>query len=190
VGTGVSLELDGEGNPRVGYHDSTNAAVKYTWLGPSGWTSETVEGELGTAGGCVSLALAKQAPYTPHVSYYAHEPYYDLKYAWRGGTSWVSETVDSYWNVGQSSSLELDPNGYPHISYRDSLEEDLKYAWWTGSGWGVRVVDSAGEVGRYSSLALDSRGNAHISYHDWINGDLKYARVVRRVYLPLVLRNH
>jgi hypothetical protein len=94
----------------------------------------------------------------------------------QAGTAWNIETVDSAANVGTFSSLALDSNNDPHISYRDSLNHDLKYAKWTGTNWSTETVDSAGDVGRYSSLALDSNNDPHISYHDYTNGDLKYAK--------------
>jgi len=77
--------------------------------------------------------------------------------------------------VGRYSSLELDSNGYPHISYCDTGNGDLKYASWTGSSWNIETVDSAGDVGYTTSLALDSNENPHISYFDYSNIDLRYA---------------
>jgi hypothetical protein len=42
--------------------------------------------------------------------------------------TWSIETVDAAANVGQYSSIALDSNGYPHISYYDIYWKDLKYA--------------------------------------------------------------
>ncbi len=89
---------------------------------------------------------------------------------------WHIETVDSEGWVGRYTSLALDPSGYPHISYQDSINKDLKYARWNGSSWQIETVDSEGDVGRYTSLALDSSDRPHISYCDSTNYDLKYAR--------------
>jgi hypothetical protein len=73
------------------------------------------------------------------------------------------------------SSLALDSDNYPHISYYDNSNGDLKYAEWTGTIWSKEIVDPFGDVGMYSSLALDSDSHPHISYYDNSNGDLKYA---------------
>ncbi|MCX7022714.1 MAG: hypothetical protein NTW26_10675, partial [bacterium] len=43
---------------------------------------------------------------------------------------WHIETVDSGGRVGEFTSLALDSNDYPHISYKDNQDgnEALKYA--------------------------------------------------------------
>ncbi len=102
----------------------------------------------------------------------------DLKYAWRDGSGWHTETVDSEGYVGKCSSLVLDGAGNPRISYFDDsndTKDDLKYAWRDGSGWHTETVDSQGWVGWYTSLALDGAGNPRISYFDDTKDDLKYA---------------
>lgn len=91
------------------------------------------------------------------------------------GESWEIETVDSRGDVGESTSLALDSNDYPHISYYDRTNTALKYAKWTGSEWNIGTVDSEGDVGQYTSIALDANDHAHISYYDVTNQDLKYA---------------
>jgi len=91
-------------------------------------------------------------------------------------TTWIIETVDASNNVGTHSSIAIDSDGFPHISYYDLYWENLKYARWTGIDWIIMPVDSPGDVGWYTSLALDSSDNPHISYYDITNEDLKYAR--------------
>lgn len=93
----------------------------------------------------------------------------------QAGLRWNIQTVDSEGHAGTSTSLALDSEGYPHISYRDFNIRDLKYAAFDGSAWEIQTIDSEGFVGEYTSLALDSADNPHISYYDYTNEDLKYA---------------
>ena len=88
---------------------------------------------------------------------------------------WEITVVDSGGNVGQYSSLAIDSEGYPCISYYNSSSGNLQFARYTGTGWNIEVVDDIGNIGGYTSLALDGSGYPHISYYDFLNGDLKYA---------------
>jgi len=99
---------------------------------------------------------------------------------------WQIQTVDvgeePSNDVGMYSSIALDAQGIPHISYYDVGKGDLKFASRevlggdAEAGWVVQTVDSIGDVGKYSSLAIDSKGLAHVSYYDDSIYNLKYAR--------------
>ncbi len=89
---------------------------------------------------------------------------------------WETEVVDTDRLVGRESSMALDNDDYPHISYFDEMNKDLKYAKWTESGWKLETVDSPGMVGWWISMDLDTNGYPHISYHDLTKHVLKYAR--------------
>jgi hypothetical protein len=79
--------------------------------------------------------------------------------------------------VGWYTSLELDAQDNPHVSYWNVSTADLMYARRVGGVWMVDTADgSANEVGRHTSLALDAQGNPHVSYYDETALDLKYAR--------------
>ncbi len=89
---------------------------------------------------------------------------------------WTSVTVDSTGNTGAHTSIEVDPAGGVHISYRDDTNDDLRYAYRSpGGSWSTTTVDSAGDTGSYTSLVLDATGGAHVVYYDVTNGDLRYA---------------
>ena len=90
--------------------------------------------------------------------------------------------MDSEGLVGSHTSLDLDEDGYPHISYGDIGNGDLKYAYQDASGWHIETVDSEGDIGYFTSLALDVGGHPHISYlhcrrslYFCDAGDLEYA---------------
>jgi PKD repeat protein/RNA polymerase subunit RPABC4/transcription elongation factor Spt4 len=133
------------------------------------WNIQTVDSDY--VGWNTSIALTSEG--NPCISYWDGVGYY-LKYAEWTGTAWSIQTVDQ--SPGYTS-LALDNNDYPHISYAGQVYPGgMKYAKWTGTAWSIQTVDSTGDVGRYSSLALDNSGYAHISYYDGTNRDLKYAK--------------
>jgi len=92
------------------------------------------------------------------------------------GNAWQIEVVESQGNLGYYTSLELDAQGRPRISYYDEGNGCLRYAWHDGSEWHIEVVDDTGDVGQYTSLALDAQDLPHVSYFDYTNEDLRYAR--------------
>ena len=102
-----------------------------------------------------------------------------VEYASFDGTSWQVEAIGSaqiVWSNG--TSLELDANNDPHITYYDSNTGDLMYAVKTGGTWTITTIDATGDVGRYSSLELDSAGNPRVSYYQHLidsTGYVKYA---------------
>ena len=81
-----------------------------------------------------------------------------------------------YWNrVGWWSSIAVDSNGYPHISYYLESGRYLKYVKWTGQGWHDQTLDGAW-AGRFTSIALDANDYPHISYYDDSKDRLEYLR--------------
>jgi hypothetical protein len=88
--------------------------------------------------------------------------------------TWTVETVDAAIHVGKYTSIALDSNDRPHISYYDEWWGDLKYSRWNGTSWEVYPIATVGNVGLYSSLALDSDDNPHISYFDLDTRNLIY----------------
>jgi VCBS repeat-containing protein len=82
--------------------------------------------------------------------------------------------------VLQHTSLALDRNGNPVISYFDEAYGDLKLVHCNdpncaGGDESPVTVDSAGNVGLFTSLALDASGNPVISYQDGSRNQLKLA---------------
>jgi hypothetical protein len=93
---------------------------------------------------------------------------------------WHTETVDSDGKVGQYTSLVLDDEGHPHISYCKLTSSglsctNLKYAWHDGTTWHTETADDDYNTGAWTSLILDSSGRPHITYSRSNPKELRYA---------------
>ncbi len=97
--------------------------------------------------------------------------------------SWIIQVVDSSGDVGQYSSLALDPGDLPHIAYLDNAAGDLKYAYRLGAAWISQTVAQEGSVGLYASLALDTADQPHVSYLDDTWNDLMYVHLSGTLWL-------
>ncbi len=182
-----SLALDSSGKPHISYYDWRNGNLRYaSWTG-STWNIQTIDA-VGDVGYSTSLKL--DANDKAHISYLDNTNL-NLKYAHSTGSSWSIQTVDYVGNARSQdwlnqTSLALDENGYPHISYLDAARGNLDYAFWNGSIWVIQIADSAPNVGWSCSLALDSSGRAHISYFDNSNHNLRYIASVNASGFPTI----
>jgi hypothetical protein len=111
-----------------------------------------------------------------------------------GEVEWQIQAVDVRGNRGFGTSLALDTQGRPHLSYRSlrapevTNPERLHYAHWDGVRWILELVDIADMIGRDSpafetdgdtSLALDSSGRPHVAYVARVDGDRELRHAVR-----------
>jgi len=101
---------------------------------------------------------------------------------------WNIETVDvGDGDVGLYSSVVLDSNNNPHISYFDRTDGSLKYAKFSGTQWEIETIETIDLATMYegyswmtfyTSIGLDSSDNPHISYNKGYTskGELRYAK--------------
>lgn len=104
---------------------------------------------------------------------YYGDPFADSKSDFEEAFPWKSETVDLVNDI-QHTCIAVDDNNFPHISYRDIVDDSLKYASWDGSSWQIDTVDSSPDTGYHTSIVLDDNDFTHISYCE--SGDTKIIR--------------
>lgn len=91
------------------------------------------------------------------------------------GVEYYVRSEDGEWsveNVGSgaltyqfATSLALDPDGNPHVTFFDQPGNDLALSSRDGSGnWTVSTVDETGDTGLFAQVLIDDSGRFHISY--------------------------
>jgi hypothetical protein len=191
VGSHTSLAVDNSGNRHISYYDTDNSGLKYAY-GPAGtadisWQLYIVD-TSGNVGQYTSLALDNSG--NRHISYY-DTTNDDLKYAYgpagTGDISWQLYNVDTSGNVGEHTSIAIEPNTQkPSISYfKNNVagSNEIRIATQNSdlnTRWEIGVLDSsliAIAFNGNSQLAFDANSNTHLSYYDYLGteGRLRYA---------------
>jgi hypothetical protein len=173
-----SLALNGTGMPSIAYTNADTHYLKYAIWNGTVWGFQDIDTSSNASQ--PSLFFYQGLLGYPEVTYFDGTSPGSLKYTYKRTIPlpmiWVTpETVDTG-GVGWGSSLAVDQNGIPKVSYCDFTNNKLKYAIRNGS-WGPPVtIDDACSfnlgIGE-TSLALDGSSNPHIVY--WSLGKLKYA---------------
>lgn len=171
-----SIALDSVDQPRISYYyqNQTHEGIGFARLSGTTWNVELVDNGHGT-GALPSLAIDGEG--NPHVTYGGDKLKVggELYYANETGNGWSIDLRAS--PAGQSSSLALDSDWYPHIAY-DAGVSGLNYSRFTGSRWIDETLVAEGHISS-QSLALDDKGNPHIAFAHYVGGssfDVKYAR--------------
>ncbi|HEY52036.1 MAG TPA: hypothetical protein G4N94_01090 [Caldilineae bacterium] len=159
----VSLLLDSQGRPHLAigrtvlFPDWEFWRLIYAYREAGGWHTETVD-EPG--GAFPSLALDTRD--RPAISYrggyrYEEGDTYHLRYAQRREDGWHIAQLDE--TDGACTSLALDKDDYPHISY---FADGLRYISQNEGGWSPPLT-----IGRHAgcgSLVLDSTDSPAIAF--------------------------
>lgn len=176
----TSLLFDTEGNPLIGYLDSSvsaskdsgDASLRLSSWQDGLWGVEIVIPSLTAVSGFLDFSLALDSQGNPGLSYIHNA---NLFFGSWTGSEWELQNLDNTENVGAYNSLAFDKDDHPHISYFDETSANLKCTIWDGKKWGTHNVDVRGNTGRFTSIAIDHNDTPYIAYFDDTNGDLKIA---------------
>jgi hypothetical protein len=174
VGAFSSMVIDGQGNFHIAHVDATQRTLRYAYRGKGDKKWFTLG--LGPGSGVTSLAVDNAG--RPHISYVAQFGG-GLRYTTWDGKKWHDQLVDPE-RIEFFTSIQLDSQGHPKISYYHRSYPDgsyalrLKYAYFDGQTWFTQTVDGRFGTGKFNSLALDASGNPHIAYSDTEHFSLRY----------------
>ncbi|MDD5528740.1 MAG: T9SS type A sorting domain-containing protein [bacterium] len=177
----VSLALDTANCPYLTYpSDEGHLKVRYARKTTKGWTIEIVDTDTCYLDSHCSIIIDKYSiPCIIYASASNSSTEKREKYARRETMDWAIETIDTIAYL--KSSLFIDKNNTPHISYENNYK--VRYVWKDSTGWQNNLVDSVSRCYdiRSTSLAIDNDGYTHISYKDAVSDisqyhELKYAK--------------
>jgi hypothetical protein len=173
--------LDKDGHPHISYNtgfDDDFSSLILAFRDAIGWHCDVVDPE---GGGAPSLLLDQEG--NAHISYNhnffscgkggciisdAH-----LMYAHQSTNGWDIHIVDSDTFTGKYSSIALDHNGSPHISYFDKGSYTLMYAYLVNGSWVIEEVDDQINLEQRPAIFLDWEDIPRIYY--WGAGVFKHA---------------
>jgi len=178
VGQYTSLFIDSSDHPHISYYDAYYGNLKYARNLGSGWETFTLATWTAEGDGFIdedSLS-SDQVPLDGYASPRGWQsvPTELDNYA---NTDVATEVISDTHGVGLYTSIALDANGNPYISYYDAIQGDLKCARVILGQWYVETVDSAGVTGMFTSIAVDNSSpvRIYISYYDYTQSSLRNA---------------
>jgi hypothetical protein len=184
-----SLAYDPAGIPCIAFFNRDADNLKFSRLNATGtgFVTSVVDSSdyFGTAGRFCALAFAPNG--NAYLSYYHNEKDYlsqgsdelitvtsELRVATRDTSgAWSIATVDSGGDVGQWTSIAVDANSHPSVSYYDATHGDLLLAQSDGSTWTNTVLSSDGNYGTHTALAIVDPYRGFVAYRNEDTGDLR-----------------
>jgi hypothetical protein len=165
AGAFSSLVIDRSGNLHLAYSNQARTALRYAFRARAQkrWDKTTID----QMGGSFE-ALAVDSHGSAHIAYNSPKSI-GLHYASWDGKQWQKILIDPA-KTGHQTSIQLDSNGNPRISYYLEEFSDhraakcLKYAYFDGKAWYIQTVDHRPGTGSWNSIALDHADRPYISY--------------------------
>ncbi|MEM8620050.1 MAG: hypothetical protein AAGF73_10035 [Actinomycetota bacterium] len=176
VGWYSSVTLDGN-VPMIAYHSFTSSAVKVAACDDKFCDHASLTTIDHALGADPSIAMGSSAPI---VAYFDTDA--GLKVATCDDATCAHPTINTIEKAGEHgwfTSLALDQDGHPVISYYDTDARELRLAMCTDAACdNARIVafDTGDAAGTYTSVAVDHDNHPVISFHDADNGSLLVAR--------------
>ncbi|QOV88077.1 fibronectin type III domain-containing protein [Humisphaera borealis] len=171
VGKMPSLSVDSAGHPGVAYFDATNEDLRYAFFNGTTWKNVAVDTKDSVG---QNPSLAFDAAGTAIISYY-RKTTGDLRLATLKSLAknkWTITTVAKKGDVGQFSSLAIDPaTNKPTVAFSDSAGQ----VQFVASGKKPVVVDTVSPDVANVDIAFGSNGRPTISYFDPASGAIKLA---------------
>jgi PKD repeat protein len=171
--------LDSTENPIIACAFDTTFELK--WYDGSAWQPTTLLSDTGNNISNISMALAPDG--NPAITWYDYRPVNngDLYFAKWDGSAWITETVETWNDVGKYSCLVYSPDGKPYISYFNETKDWLQVSRKESTTWVRTYVDKGGRtgelVGKFTAMGFGPDNKPHIAYWQFTNGDfgLRYA---------------
>lgn len=163
----TSIAVDSSGKVYISYYNLEKGYLKVACKDKEQWTVEIVDHGQKQSNAVGSFSSCKvDARGRLHISY-VDSMNGLLKYAVNDNGVWQVEVVDDSEFVGAFTSLALDREGNPYISYTVDdrpNKPDLWFAKKAAGQWLTELVDSAEIAGNYNSITVDQQSNLYISY--------------------------
>jgi hypothetical protein len=172
----TSIFVDGSKKAHISYYNATRGDLRYAVGTPGGnWDVKTLQPTLGNVGLFTSIAWNAQLG-RPMVLYY------------NSGAGWmefIQMGKSNRWgdpqfvagnsrDVGLATSLALNPDGVPFISYFDTSGGWMKHARTFGSTWSLMYPYTGSPSGAYTSIEVTNSVRPRIAFYDSFYGNLLY----------------
>ncbi|MBD3163185.1 MAG: hypothetical protein GF346_12040 [Candidatus Eisenbacteria bacterium] len=175
AGSDNAIALDSQGYPHIAYTELDASRLKYAAFDGEEWTFYSYSTESDN----IDLALGPDDE--PHIIYYPRSANDQPRYAWTARGQIITESIDAEGGGHTSTSIAVDRDGTPHVTYNGS-EYELRYAKKSGTTWEPVIVDDV-RLTLGNALSLDARGKPHIAYHT-SNQSVGYASASFEILSP------
>lgn len=176
-----SLAVDSHGLAHIAYNSANLLGLHYAFWDGKQWHRSLIDSARTDRETSIQLDSLGH----PHISYFREE-YADrrnakyLKYAYFDGETWYIQTIDHRLGSGRWSSIALDRDDRPYVSYSVAATSGLGFAYLTQSTWEHTVADSHSAKDKThldtdSSLALGAGGKPHIAFVNAAARTINYA---------------